>query len=207
MKNLLNYQSTEFDCGPVSLLNAFRYLFDREELPPDLAKFIMLYCNDAHNPKGEIGKHGTSCAAMRFMASFLNDYSMGRNFPIYCKFLGRQDVLFEKGHRIYNFIKNGGVVVLRLHIDVAHYVLLTDIEDDHVLMFDPYYEEKDDPDFDPLYFQDGIEFIWDQPKKANRRISFERLNQITEDYYHMGPVIDREAILIERTSSELVKQK
>lgn len=82
MKNLLNYQSTEFDCGPVSLLNAFRYLFEREELPPDLAKFIMLYCNDAHNPKGEIGKHGTSCAAMRFMASFLNDYSMGRNFPI-----------------------------------------------------------------------------------------------------------------------------
>ena len=43
MKNLLNYQSTEFDCGPVSLLNAFRYLFEREELPPDLAKFIMLY--------------------------------------------------------------------------------------------------------------------------------------------------------------------
>ena len=207
MKNLLNYQSTEFDCGPVSLLNAFRYLFEREELPPDLAKFIMLYCNDAHNPKGEIGKSGTSCAAMRFMASFLNDYSMGRNFPIYCKFLGRQDVIFEKGHRIYDFIKNGGVVVLRLYIDVAHYVLLTDIEEDHVLMFDPYYEEQDDPDFDPLYIQDGIEFIWDQPKKANRRISFERLNQTTEDYYHMGPVIDREAILIERTSSEIIKQK
>ena len=207
MKNLLNYQSTEFDCGPVSLLNAFRYLFEREELPPDLAKFIMLYCNDAHNPKGEIGKHGTSCAAMRFMASFLNDYSMGRNFPIYCKFLGRQDVVFEKGHRIYDFIKNGGVVVLRLYIDVAHYVLLTDIEDDHVLMFDPYYEEQDDPEFDPLYIQDGIEFIWDQPNKANRRISFERLNQITEDYYHMGPVIDREAILIERTSSETITQK
>ena len=207
MKNLLNYQSTEFDCGPVSLLNAFRYLFEREELPPELAKFIMLYCNDAYNDKGELGKHGTSCAAMRFMASFLNDFSSGRNFPVYCKFLGRQDVVFEKGHRIYNFIKNGGVVVLRLYIDVAHYVLITDIGDDHIDIFDPYYEEYDDPNFDPEYIQEGIEFLFDQPKKANRRISFERLNRETFGYYHMGPVIDREAVLIERTCHKPVKQK
>lgn len=207
MKNFLNYQSTEFDCGPVSLLNAFRYLFEREELPPDLAKFIMLYCNDAHNDKGEMGKHGTSCAAMRFMASFLNDFSTGKSFPVYCKFLGRQDVVFEKGHRIYNFIKNGGVVVLRLYVEVAHYVLITDVEEDHALIFDPYYEEWGHPDFDPEYMQDGIEFIFDQPKKANRRISFERLNRETEGFYEMGCIMDREAILIERTCPNPVCQK
>ena len=40
-KNLLNYQTSEYDCGPVSLLNGIRYLFEREEIVPDLVKFIM----------------------------------------------------------------------------------------------------------------------------------------------------------------------
>ncbi len=43
MKNLLNYQSSEYDCGPVSLTNAIRYLFDREVIYPDIIKYIMLY--------------------------------------------------------------------------------------------------------------------------------------------------------------------
>ena len=44
MKNLLIYQSTEYDCGPTTLTNAIRYLFDREEIYPDIVKYIMLYC-------------------------------------------------------------------------------------------------------------------------------------------------------------------
>ena len=27
MKNVLNYQTSEYDCGPVSFLNGVRYLF------------------------------------------------------------------------------------------------------------------------------------------------------------------------------------
>lgn len=41
MKNLLNYQTSEYDCGPVSILNGIRYLFEREEIYPDIVKFIM----------------------------------------------------------------------------------------------------------------------------------------------------------------------
>ena len=41
MKNLLIYQSTEYDCGPTTLTNAIRYLFDREEIYPDIVKYIM----------------------------------------------------------------------------------------------------------------------------------------------------------------------
>ena len=40
MKNLLIYQSTEYDCGPTTLTNAIRYLFDREEIYPDIVKYI-----------------------------------------------------------------------------------------------------------------------------------------------------------------------
>ena len=30
MKNYLNYQSSEYDCGPFSLINSLRYLYERE---------------------------------------------------------------------------------------------------------------------------------------------------------------------------------
>ena len=68
MKNFLIYQSSEYDCGPVSLINGIRYLFDREEIFPDVIKFIMLYCMDTYNEAGELCKHGTSAAAMNFVA-------------------------------------------------------------------------------------------------------------------------------------------
>ena len=66
MKNLLNYQSSEYDCGPVSLINALRYLYEREEILPDIIKFIMLYCMDTYSEAGEPCKHGTSRSAASF---------------------------------------------------------------------------------------------------------------------------------------------
>jgi len=42
MKNPLNYQTTEYDCGPTTLINAISYLFRREEIPPDVIKHIVL---------------------------------------------------------------------------------------------------------------------------------------------------------------------
>ncbi len=207
MKNYLNYQTTEYDCGPVSLLNGVRYLFEREEIPPDMVKFVMLYCMDTYNEKGELCKHGTSAAAMKFMASWFNDFSQCRHFPIRCTFLSKEKVVIQQESPIYQFIQQGGVVLLRLFLEVSHYVLVTGVEDDSVLLFDPYYEEIDDPDLDIEYSEDGIDFILDQPKKANRRVSLEKLNRMGDGYYEMGCFPCREAILIERTSKELVLQK
>ena len=36
MKNPLHYQISEYDCGPTSMLNAIIYLFDRDEIPPEV---------------------------------------------------------------------------------------------------------------------------------------------------------------------------
>ena len=68
MKNLLIYQTSEYDCGPVSLINGIRYLYDREEIYPDLVKFIMRYCMGSYNDAGEPCKQRTSPAAMNYMA-------------------------------------------------------------------------------------------------------------------------------------------
>lgn len=54
MKNPLNYQTTEYDCGPTTMMNAMSYLFKREEIMPDIVKCIMQYCLDGYNKRGEV---------------------------------------------------------------------------------------------------------------------------------------------------------
>ncbi|MCD7762922.1 MAG: peptidase C39 [Lachnospiraceae bacterium] len=196
MKNLLNYQSSEYDCGPVTLTNAIRYLFEREEIPPDIIKNIMLYCLDSCNEAGEVGKHGTSASAMMFLGSWLNQFGAIRKFPISCEFLSGESVSISQNSRIVGAIQQGGAVVVRLFLEVDHYVLLTGVEGEDVLLFDPYYEELDDVNLDAEYSLEGISFITDQPKRANRRVSMKRMNSHGKDFYEMGPDDHREALII-----------
>lgn len=200
MKNFLIYQSSEYDCGPISLINGIRYLFEREEILPDVIKFIMLYCMDTYNEAGELCKHGTSTAAMNFIASWLNQYSLVRPFPIHCEFLSGEEVSIHKDHKIYTALMEGGVVLLHVFLEVGHYVLLTGIEEDRILLFDPYYEEEGTPEFDAEYYTEGIAFIMDQPKKANRAVSMERLNRFSKGFYEMGCYSCREALIMFNTS-------
>ncbi len=200
MKNPLNYQSSEYDCGPVSLINGIRYLFDREAVFPDVIKFITLYCMDTYNDAGEICKRGTSPAAMDYICNWLNHFSQVKEFPIHCEHITAEEVIITPDSKIMNALKNGGVVVLRLFLEVSHYVLLTGIEDDRILLFDPYYEEESDPDFDEEYKTDEIRFVYDLPKKANRSVSIKRLNSTGTDYYEMGDYSCREALLMFHTS-------
>ena len=198
MKNPLNYQTSEYDCGPVSLLNGIRFLFDRETIYPDLVKFIMLYCMDCYNDCGELCKHGTSPAAMNYMSSWLNHFGCAKKFPIYSEFLTGEQVVIAPDSKLYTALLNGGTVILHVFLDVAHYVLLTGIEKDRVLLFDPYYEEESDPDFDEEYRTDEIKFV-DLPKKANRSVSIERLNRFSKGYYEMGCYDCREALILYNT--------
>ena len=87
MKNPLNYQVTEYDCGPTTLFNAMSFLFKREEVPPDIMKHIMLYCLDAYNGKGEFGKNGTSRMAMMFLSEWFNQFGKVKKFPIHSEYL------------------------------------------------------------------------------------------------------------------------
>ena len=74
MKVPLRYQMTEYDCGPTSLLNAMSFLFEREELPPELVRNIMLYSLDSYGADGCSGKSGTSHAAMLFLSHWLDGF-------------------------------------------------------------------------------------------------------------------------------------
>lgn len=207
MKNLLNYQSSEYDCGPVTLTNAVRYLFEREDIYPDIIKYIMLYCLDSYNEKGEVGKLGTSATAMMFLANWMNQFGRMKKFPISCEFLSGDDVHISQASKIICALQQGGVVVLRLFLEVPHYVLLTGIEGDKLYIFDPYYEEEDDPELSEEYSEPGITFINNQPKRANRLVSIERLNRTTEGFYEMGPYDTREAVIVFNTDTRLLPEE
>ncbi|MBD5458261.1 MAG: peptidase C39 [Lachnospiraceae bacterium] len=206
MKNLLNYQSSEYDCGPVSLTNAVRFLFEREDIYPDIIKYIMLYCLDSYNEAGEVGKRGTSASAMMFLANWLNQFGQMKNFPISCEFLSGEEVHIGQTDKIVCALQQGGAVVLRLYLDVPHYVLLTGIEGDSLYIFDPYYEEEDDPELSEEYSEPGIVFINGQPKRANRLVTIERLNRTGEGFYEMGPLDLREAVIVFNKETRLLPE-
>lgn len=51
MKSPLRYQFSEYDCGPTTMLNAVSYLFEREEIPPEIIRNVMLYSLDCYSNK------------------------------------------------------------------------------------------------------------------------------------------------------------
>ncbi len=92
MNNPLHYQLTEYDCGPTSLINAVSFLFEREEIPPEIICNIMLYCLDGYGYGGSPGKSGTSCAAMMFLNNWLNGFGRTEKLLISSRYLFGIDV-------------------------------------------------------------------------------------------------------------------
>lgn len=190
MKNILSYQASEYDCGPTTLLNAMRYLFEREEIVPDILKAISLYTLDEYNSEGESGKSGTSRMAMMYLSKWFNQFGETKHFPLYTEMLLDELVWITQNSGIVGCLQQGGVVIVRLWLEgYQHYVLLTDIEDDYICLFDPY-------DYDGNV--DGVNIIKvvDQPKKMNRKVKKELFNPESTKCYAFGDILNREAMLL-----------
>jgi hypothetical protein len=187
MKTPLNRQITEYDCGPTGVLNALSFLFEREEIPPEIPKYVMMYCLDAYNAGGECGKNGTSKMAMQFLASWLNQYAEAKGFPVECVYLHAESVSVDRSGEIIHAIEDGGAVLVRLMHECRHYVLFTGVTENAVELFDPYYEEPESGG--------GIESLNDPKGQKNRRVSFERLEGGDNLTYSLGDRDGREAVL------------
>ena len=189
MKNPLNYQTTEYDCGPTTLLNAMSYLFKREEIPPDVVKHIVLYSLDTYNEKGESGKSGTSRMAMLFLSEWLNKFGKIKKFPISCEFLASENIFIAQNSKIVAALQQGGAVVVRLRYGCWHYVLLTGADEQNIYLFDPYFRKTP-------FKQKGLKIITDKPNSMNRQVSFDNINSSGKGLYALGPEKTREAIII-----------
>ena len=48
MKSPLSYQATMFDCGKTSFVDALMYLFEREEIPPQVIDYVTRVTGDCN---------------------------------------------------------------------------------------------------------------------------------------------------------------
>jgi len=200
MKNPLLYQRSEYDCGPTAMLNAISYLFDREEIPPELIRNIMLYCLDCYGADSVSGKSGTSCTAMMFLSNWLNGFGKVGRLPVSSQYLTGRDVYIDAQSFICDGLRRGGAVVVRLFFDEWHYVLLTGWENDQVFLFDPYY--RDTP-----FEQEEIRCVTDHPFAYNRIVPQSFFNREDLDIYALGPIDTREAVLLFNETTKLTAEK
>lgn len=200
MKNPLHYQLTEYDCGPTSMLNAINFLFEREEIPPEILRNIMLYCLDCYGSEGSPGKSGTSRTAMMFLSHWLDGFGQTGKLSVSSQYLSGESVVLQKDSKIIDALHRGGVAVVRLYYDVEHYVLLTGKQEDNILMFDPYYEETAFP-------QKDIIVTLDHPFTYNRIVPMSYFNQESHDLYAMGESAFREAVLLFNERTKLTAEK
>lgn len=190
MKTPLNYQCSIYDCAPVTFVNALIYLYEREEIDPALLKSIYTHCLDRRDDAGNPGKRGTSAAAMHALAEWIDNYSRSHNLSLHCEYLIAHSIQNDNP-LLWETVSNGGVLLACVNFDNAHhYVLVTDINQSYVYLFDPFYH--------PAPRHPGYSAITDQPMKTNRRIGRNIFFAEEIQPYSLGECSKREAVLMYR---------
>lgn len=200
MKTPLRYQLSEYDCGPTAFLNAVSFLFEREQIPPELIRNVMLYSLDSYGMDGVSGKSGTSRTAMMFLSHWLDGFGSVGRLPVSSRYLTGSAVRFGVTGELTDALRRGGAVVVRLMLDVEHYVTLTGIEGDRLLMFDPYY-------YDGEFEETAIQTTTEYPFSYNRVMSASLLEREDGALYSLGKMDNREAVLIFNNDKTLTAEK
>lgn len=190
MKVPLRFQVTEFDCGSVSLLNAFSYLFDRDEIPAELVRTVYLYTLDCRDEKGNIGARGTSREAINKLSNWISGYANSHNFNVYCERLEKEEVTLD---RMRECLANKGCVFARCWQTYEHYIIITKIDKKFAYIFDSYYLDKKYYDKDK-----EVKTILNNPFSYNRKVTLKRLFSETKKDFSLGKIEMRECVLIKR---------
>lgn len=199
MKNPLHYQLSDYDCGPTSVLNAVSYLFEREQIPPEIVRNVMLYCLDCHSLDGTPGKLGTSTSAMMFLSNWLDNFGKVGIMPISSFYLSGEMVYLGQSSSVNDALVRGGAVVVRLFYDEWHYILLTGINDEYIYAFDPYYRVEPFED-------ERIKIVSDKPFGYNRIIPVEYFNNTEEKLYAFAGTDTREAVIIFNENTKITAE-
>lgn len=200
MKNPLHYQLSDYDCGPTTMLNAVSYLFEREEIPPEVIRNVMLYSLDCYSAEGVQGKNGTSRMAMMFLSNWLNGFGHIGQLSISSRYLSGKSVYLGENSYINDALRRGGAVVVRLFYDEPHYVLLTGYEKGKIMMFDPYYREEP-------FEQKDILLEKNEPFRYNRIVPEYYFNREELDVYALGSTDSREAVILFNEATKLTPDK
>lgn len=194
MKIPLKYQSTEYDCGPTAVTNGINFLFDRENIPPEVIRNIMLYSLDAYDRNGEAGKMGTTGMAMLFLSNWLNQFGKVKKWPINASVITGESVFISQNSEVITCLQSGGAVVAKVMLGVWHYVLLTGVDEEYIYLFDPYYRKRP-------FKEEGVTIINNDPTKLNRKVKREIFNSQGKENYAFGTIEERECVLLYNTAT------
>lgn len=189
MKIPLLYQVTEYDCGTISFVNALCYLYEREELPPRVIKYIYTNTLDCYYGKKKEKCCGTTQKATKRIAKWLNHYSSG-SFQLSCRRIINQEVTKEN---VLSSLKEGGVVIAKCWQGVEHYVVITKIKQGYVYLFDPYYIKTTSWNHD-----NQIKIITNHPFSYNRKVTLKRFFSKGRSDFSLGKILKRECILVRK---------
>jgi hypothetical protein len=180
MKTPLRFQVTEYDCGTISLLNAFSFLFERNEIPVELIRAIHLYTLDCADEKGVVGAGGTSKEAISKLTHWVTRYANTNDFNVKCERLEKEEVTLDK---MVDCLQHNGCVFINCWQLCEHYVIITKIDKKYAYIFDSYYLDKDE------YKKDSqVKIIFNKPFSYNRKVSLKRLFSETKKDFSLGKV-------------------
>jgi hypothetical protein len=198
MKSPLRYQATDADCGKTSLVNAFMYLYDRSEIPPQVIDYVTRVTGDCNLAVNGYFR-GTSMHSLAFMAAWCNDYLVKAGFPIHCLAIQGDLVSMDEESPLVQGLRTGAVAVCGIRLTYDHYVLMTGIDDESVYLFDPSYEV-----YPPTRFpipKEGVRWDDEHPFSYNRVVSRSVLDDPTAVSYTLEAASGRDAVLMWRTDN------
>lgn len=175
MKTPLLYQLSEFDCGPITLYNALKYLFNRDEIPYEVIKEIMNITLDEK-------EKGTSKEAMKKSSLSLKKY-LPLNVLIYEGKTVTSEIIRENND-------SKTVFILRTKLCCEHYVLITNFKKNYYL-WDPYYLNY------KIYQKKEVKIYLNRPF-YNRVISKDYFESSSFTDFTLGPLSKRQLIILKR---------
>lgn len=183
MKTPLSFQITEYDCGPTSLLNALRYLYNRQEIPVEIIKEI-------YKDTWDKDYHGTSREAIKKLSERINVIIENKILNIHSSYLTKDSINVDV---MRNCLDNDGVIIYRTYQTVEHYSIITKISKRYVYVFDPYYVSAS-------YFSGDKEVknYFNHPFTFNRRVTLKRLSSEKKENFALGPIEGREVLLLNK---------
>ncbi len=186
----LRYQISEYDCGPTSLLNGVSYLFEREEIPAELVRDVMLYSMDTFGDDGTPGVSGTTQKTMRFLSRRLDDVGRAGRPALACRYITGREVDLESGGLLADTLRRGGAAVVHIDLEIWHYILLTGLDGENVYAFDPYRLPVD-----PFPVKE-VTAVESEPFRYNRIVPRRLMAGEVRRPYALGPFKTREAVLL-----------
>ena len=180
--------------------NAISFLFEREEIPPEVLRNIMLYCLDCYSSEGVPGKSGTSCQCHDVSVELAEQHGESWDSPVKSRYLYGKEVYLGNESYVNDALRRGGAVVLRLFSDEWHYVLLTGEEGNMSTCL-----------IRIMIRKDMVLMTYRLSKIVRRAIIAlcrgNIFNKIALNVYSLGPYQGREAIILFNKNTELTSEK